>query len=98
MTTVRRSFVPWMAASRNVGSSLMLHESCVGSVSVDGFATVEGVRVTPVADPADDSFARAEATGAAVTRTRTPEDRKSTRLNSSHVAISYAVFCLTKKK
>src|SRR5690625_942800 len=25
-------------------------------------------------------------------------DRKSTRLNSSHVAISYAVFCLIKKK
>src|SRR5207253_9812793 len=27
-----------------------------------------------------------------------PADRKSTRLNSSHVAISYAVFCLKKKK
>src|SRR6266508_6437950 len=27
-----------------------------------------------------------------------PGDRKSTRLNSSHVAISYAVFCLKKKK
>src|SRR5437660_1892115 len=27
----------------------------------------------------------------------TTEDRKSTRLNSSHVAISYAVFCLKKK-
>src|SRR5690554_7484330 len=26
------------------------------------------------------------------------EDRKSTRLNSSHVRISYAVFCLKKKK
>src|SRR5439155_3773500 len=26
-----------------------------------------------------------------------PADRKSTRLNSSHVAISYAVFCLKKK-
>src|SRR5690625_5810268 len=26
------------------------------------------------------------------------EDRKSTRLNSSHVAISYAVFCLKQKK
>src|SRR5699024_11395454 len=26
-----------------------------------------------------------------------PEDRKSTRLNSSHVSISYAVFCLKKK-
>src|SRR5690625_2654008 len=27
-----------------------------------------------------------------------PGDRKSTRLNSSHVAISYAVFCLKKRK
>src|SRR3712207_8391865 len=30
--------------------------------------------------------------------TRTETDRKSTRLNSSHANISYAVFCLTKKK
>src|SRR5215208_8073646 len=30
--------------------------------------------------------------------TRCGKDRKSTRLNSSHVAISYAVFCLKKKK
>src|SRR5438876_11692245 len=29
---------------------------------------------------------------------RTPSDRKSTRLNSSHPSISYAVFCLKKKK
>src|SRR2546422_3966446 len=28
---------------------------------------------------------------------RTPQDRKSTRLNSSHGYISYAVFCLKKK-
>src|SRR6266571_484485 len=27
-----------------------------------------------------------------------PRDRKSTRLNSSHMSISYAVFCLKKKK
>src|SRR5437762_10045856 len=35
-----------------------------------------------------------------VTRTWLPltEDRKSTRLNSSHRCISYAVFCLKKKK
>src|SRR5438067_10764536 len=32
------------------------------------------------------------------TATTTWEDRKSTRLNSSHVSISYAVFCLKKKK
>src|SRR5690349_13346266 len=31
-------------------------------------------------------------------RWEAPEDRKSTRLNSSHVEISYAVFCLKKKK
>src|SRR3712207_7115271 len=29
---------------------------------------------------------------------RRPADRKSTRLNSSHANISYAVFCLKKKK
>src|SRR5437762_9254520 len=31
-------------------------------------------------------------------RKRHPRDRKSTRLNSSHRCISYAVFCLKKKK
>src|SRR2546426_8568343 len=32
-------------------------------------------------------------------RARVPQrDRKSTRLNSSHLVISYAVFCLKKKK
>src|SRR5256885_2805765 len=30
-------------------------------------------------------------------RATTPIDRKSTRLNSSHLVISYAVFCLKKK-
>src|SRR4051794_41626960 len=32
------------------------------------------------------------------TRIATTRDRKSTRLNSSHPSISYAVFCLKKKK
>src|SRR5438132_8456546 len=32
------------------------------------------------------------------TEDETLEDRKSTRLNSSHTVISYAVFCLKKKK
>src|SRR5690606_39589609 len=34
----------------------------------------------------------------ALERARELRDRKSTRLNSSHVKISYAVFCLKKKK
>src|SRR5690554_7258292 len=36
--------------------------------------------------------------GVTTARADLPLDRKSTRLNSSHVRISYAVFCLKKKK
>src|SRR5439155_17225034 len=42
-----------------------------------------------VADEEEDGQSRKDQT--------TSSDRKSTRLNSSHVAISYAVFCLKKK-
>src|SRR5207253_8669473 len=53
---------------------------------------------------ADAGDERRRASGSAdrfASRASDPEarpDRKSTRLNSSHVAISYAVFCLKKKK
>src|SRR5439155_20561278 len=40
----------------------------------------------------------AEAVGTEMAQMNLSLDRKSTRLNSSHVAISYAVFCLKKKK
>src|SRR3712207_7127159 len=36
--------------------------------------------------------------GGAAPRSASSSDRKSTRLNSSHANISYAVFCLKKKK
>src|SRR5438270_8485561 len=52
-------------------------------------ATERGVDETGDPAPAD----RARASGA-----EWPADRKSTRLNSSHSQISYAVFCLKKKK
>src|SRR5947209_13673179 len=52
----------------------------------------------------DDGEGRAQALGegagalhAARVRTDDDEDRKSTRLNSSHANISYAVFCLKQK-
>src|SRR5690606_41543830 len=44
-----------------------------------------------------DVEARSQANGGNILQW-TYKDRKSTRLNSSHVKISYAVFCLTKKK
>src|SRR5882757_6211545 len=46
------------------------------------------------AEPAD----RADARRAASRGRRPARDRKSTRLNSSHANISYAVFCLKKQK
>src|SRR5262245_62513575 len=43
-------------------------------------------------------FEPAEEMELAVIGADVAEDRKSTRLNSSHLGISYAVFCLKKKK
>src|SRR5256885_8594896 len=48
----------------------------------------------PARPPCDPGWSRNKARG---NRDRTA-DRKSTRLNSSHLVISYAVFCLKKKK
>src|SRR5258707_10932878 len=70
------------------------------------------VRVLFPLDPTDDAFVRGGKTvevksrgdreafsvdDASGTGTVHAEDRKSTRLNSSHATISYAVFCLKKK-
>src|SRR5699024_12633503 len=43
-------------------------------------------------------FARSHMSGSRTTSGMLSQDRKSTRLNSSHVSISYAVFCLKKKR
>src|SRR3712207_7927918 len=47
-------------------------------------------------EPADAE--RLQVAARQVARSRDRQDRKSTRLNSSHANISYAVFCLKKKK
>src|SRR5256885_2857961 len=59
----------------------------------------------PISSPKsmEPTFSASSCTGPAlnsIQRTDTPSgaDRKSTRLNSSHLVISYAVFCLKKKK
>src|SRR4051812_50000360 len=56
--------------------------------------------VEPVDDPPDarQRVAREEALAGRVGTDVELGDRKSTRLNSSHMSISYAVFCLKKKK
>src|SRR5690625_1814068 len=53
----------------------------------------------PTADQLSEAIAHERSHRALDEQVRTrSEERKSTRLNSSHVAISYAVFCLKKKK
>src|SRR3712207_8695321 len=66
----------------------------------DGAAQRVGGRRHPVAvavpDPLDLAFD--DAVARAVLEQQIARDRKSTRLNSSHAHISYAVFCLKRKK
>src|SRR5690606_2476773 len=61
-------------------------------------ATEAGATVTPDGvDLVDEDNGRCALLGLLEEVTDTGGDRKSTRLNSSHVKISYAVFCLKKK-
>src|SRR5690606_40151078 len=63
-------------------------EEVIGDVAGNRLEQLAAQRLQP-------AVGRGHAAGAAFQAT---QDRKSTRLNSSHVKISYAVFCLKKKK
>src|SRR5215211_8136910 len=66
--------------------TLSLHDALPSCAS----AAVASVWLSKVGTPARLNSAATPGCGA--------QDRKSTRLNSSHTVISYAVFCLKKKK
>src|SRR5690625_5996420 len=72
-----------------------------GIVEGDAQGGDGGFEVGPSRDLGDDSpelGVLRGARGQSLPQQEAVADRKSTRLNSSHVAISYAVFCLKKKK
>src|SRR5690349_24147185 len=72
------------------GFRVVLHAESPGVGGLEAFArAVVQVQVGALRDAGD---------GRHVDRKAVILDRKSTRLNSSHVEISYAVFCLKKKK
>src|SRR5207249_8750123 len=67
------------------------------SQSVSGRASQATIRSTQRGDRLLTVSAGITAASRLATTNDSNRDRKSTRLNSSHVSISYAVFCLKKK-
>src|SRR5438270_2182015 len=61
------------------------------------FRSIVSCRISPAGVRSRPPVVGARVTSAGVARWRRWRDRKSTRLNSSHSQISYAVFCLKKK-
>src|SRR5207249_9524201 len=83
-------------------SSDLLDDRLAAGLAVQGAVEPElHPREAAIVDPGEPEHLRGEPAlwiGASQSRPRGDGDRKSTRLNSSHVSISYAVFCLKKKK
>src|SRR5256885_7873734 len=77
-------------------STLFPYTTLFRSVGVGARVAVVAVARLPRLFEAD--FERRQLRLLADRRGRDLVDRKSTRLNSSHLVISYAVFCLKKKK
>src|SRR5690349_24171580 len=68
------------------------------TLSLHDALPISSVSITKCAQVPGSSWSSESATSAANVLYADEKDRKSTRLNSSHVEISYAVFCLKKKK
>src|SRR5690606_41261632 len=90
----------------SVSSTLSLHDALpildqlingIGSVETGINQSLNGLyqALSDFSQRTSDTAARQSALSSL---SSTARDRKSTRLNSSHVKISYAVFCLKKKK
>src|SRR2546430_10763392 len=68
------------------------------AISLNASASSADTRGNPASMRPTPSSSRARAISNFCDGVKTTPDRKSTRLNSSHSQISYAVFCLKKKK
>src|SRR5690242_21581707 len=83
--------------------TLSLHDALpIFAADIAGVSTTHINHLTPRVLDIDELYRRMTARGVTMTDAiQGPprwQDRKSTRLNSSHMSISYAVFCLKKKK
>src|SRR6266850_3133449 len=77
----------------SLAAGLAIAGAAIGNVAMR-------TRAAEGADPRASSYMQVteEDFRTVLARMRAAKDRKSTRLNSSHLVISYAVFCLKKKK
>src|SRR5437867_2494107 len=86
--SLRKCIAFFLAAAREAGLQV--------SQEIKPFAGARGRAARRTATPAALHQQSTEQAETASTTTRSQEDRKSTRLNSSHRTISYAVFCLLR--
>src|SRR5438309_3607093 len=89
----RSTLFPYTTLFRSVRRRLEPH---LGEMELDYVGRPE--RASPSEGYAGAHEAQQEKIVAAALDDEASRDRKSTRLNSSHSSISYAVFCLKKKK
>src|SRR3712207_8690371 len=85
----RSTLFPYTTLFRSVGK--------VDRVEVVVAPAVAGVHTDVEAGPGEDRGSRNDRSRGSRADRKVRRDRKSTRLNSSHANISYAVFCLKKK-
>src|SRR5256886_4386488 len=86
----RSTLFPYTTLFRSLASASALPAAMLAVNNITGMRFFD---VTPA-----EAYEPAAAKEIKVSRKPGNEDRKSTRLNSSHSQISYAVFCLKKKK
>src|SRR2546430_11421250 len=87
----RSTLFPYTTLFRSVLQSLWDESRTIRDAAITGLRMRDIAKAIPY-------YLRALRSSANIVVNRAGEDRKSTRLNSSHSQISYAVFCLKKKK
>src|SRR3712207_7853043 len=89
----RSTLFPYTTLFRSIGAVVDVEQRALGALEEHPFAGIE----RPAQQQAGVDDAVLERLGVLRVLLHHLVDRKSTRLNSSHANISYAVFCLTKK-
>src|SRR5207248_11603625 len=95
---VRAQSIPLIAAARSPLPSESKYFFFMMHTSPTKTSTLSLHDALPISSEGGHADDRVEAPFGSATWGRPHGDRKSTRLNSSHRTISYAVFCLKKKK